>query len=33
MDVFELREHLTQDYADYASSFIQIRDPKIVTVR
>lgn len=29
MDVFDLRAQLTQDYSDYASSFIQIRDERI----
>jgi len=29
MDVFDLREKLVSDYADYASSFIQIRDERI----
>ncbi|MBZ0275822.1 MAG: DEAD/DEAH box helicase, partial [Anaerolineae bacterium] len=29
MDVFALRDQLTNDYATYASSFIQIRDPRI----
>lgn len=29
MDVFELRKRLTEDYADYASSFIEIRDERI----
>lgn len=29
MDVFALRDQLTEDYATYASSFIQIRDPRI----
>lgn len=29
MDVFRLRERLTQDYSSYASSFIQIRDERI----
>lgn len=29
MDIFRLRDQLTQDYANYASSFIQIRDPRI----
>jgi hypothetical protein len=27
MDVFSLRDRLTQDYHGYISSFIQIRDP------
>jgi len=29
MDVFNLREQLIRDYADYASSFIEIRDERI----
>ncbi|MEO8612715.1 MAG: DEAD/DEAH box helicase [Chloroflexota bacterium] len=29
MDVFALRDRLTEDYATYASSFIQIRDQRI----
>ncbi|XWX05294.1 DEAD/DEAH box helicase [Aggregatilineales bacterium SYSU G02658] len=29
MDVFKLRQQLTQDYANYASSFIQIRDQRL----
>src|SRR5476651_280548 len=29
MDVFDLRERLTHDYANYASSFIQINDSRI----
>ncbi len=29
MDVFALRARLTQDYSDYASSFIQIRDERV----
>lgn len=29
MDVFALRDRLTGDYASYASSFIQIHDPRI----
>ena len=29
MDIFALRNQLTQDYSDYASSFIQIRDERI----
>jgi len=29
MDVFELRNHLVEDYKSYVSSFIQIRDKKI----
>ncbi len=29
MDIFALRNQLTQDYSDYASSFIQIRDQRI----
>lgn len=29
MDVFNLREQLTQDYSNYASSFIHIRDQRI----
>ncbi len=29
MDVFHLREQLIQDYSEYASSFIQIRDTRI----
>jgi ATP-dependent helicase YprA (DUF1998 family) len=29
VDVFNLRNQLTQDYSDYASSFIQIQDPRI----
>jgi ATP-dependent helicase YprA (DUF1998 family) len=29
MDVFELRDQLTNDYAAYAGSFIQIDDPRI----
>lgn len=29
MNVFELRNHLIEDYSSYISSFIHIRDPKI----
>ena len=29
MDVFELRNHLTSEYASYVTSFIQIRDERI----
>ena len=29
MDVFNIREQLIRDYADYASSFIQIRDERV----
>ena len=29
MNVFDLRDALIDDYADYISSFIRIRDPKI----
>jgi len=29
MDVFKLREHLTQDYASYAQSFIHIQDERL----
>lgn len=29
MDIFRLRDQLIQDYASYASSFIQINDPRI----
>src|SRR5687768_8852387 len=29
MNVFELRNHLIEDYSSYISSFIQIRDQKI----
>ncbi|MDL1901820.1 DEAD/DEAH box helicase, partial [Anaerolineae bacterium CFX9] len=32
MDVFRLREQLTQDYSNYASSFIHIRDERIYRV-
>ena len=29
MDIFHLRDQLTEDYANYASSFIQISDKRI----
>ena len=29
MDVFELRERLVDDYADYTRSFVDIRDERI----
>ena len=29
MDVFDLRERLVQDYADYTRSFINVRDERI----
>lgn len=32
MDVFSLREQLTRDYSNYASSFIQIRDQRLFDV-
>ncbi|CAN5209311.1 DEAD/DEAH box helicase [soil metagenome] len=32
MNVFELRERLVADYADYTQSFLQFRDPKVETL-
>jgi hypothetical protein len=32
MDVFDLREHPTREYANYASSFIEIRDARLRNV-
>ena len=29
MDVFDLRERLVDDYADYTRSFVNIRDERI----
>src|SRR5260221_7283647 len=29
MDIFQLRDHLTQDYGEYAGSFIHVRDSRI----
>ncbi len=29
MDVFDLRDHVIGDYANYVKSFVRIRDPQI----